>query len=383
MARRTSVFQRLRAALLSAPLPPDDADETGKDDTPPPGAAPGVDRTANAQHLREGMEKIRENLRTFGTAMGALATAVLAGLGWATFHQIFPVPAGKWWVWVSALVLAAASVIGSIYVTGRVFAAQRRIVFAPSQISPPASEEPRPKRFTRKRFSRWWLGNESGLTTRETAIVKRVLDEHAREEGAESARALETRALRLARIARRRDWIRGKTSNDEESPIHMEANRLDDVLATATLRSSLAVLERRSLNVFKGKATAGALLLVATGIIGLFFVADYSKGQRDLIALRDSCHKAVEAGAANACDPIDGPMVPSPTSTGDAISPSQTADLDLLERLEACASQVQNEIVASSITIPPALVERAVAICAGLSDQASATTPPTPTSPTP
>lgn len=316
-----------RAPLLNLLI--QDADKEPVAEAPEP-ASPAKD-------ISKGMESIRENLRTFGTALGALATAVLAGVGFATFHEIFPLPPGRGLLGVGAALLAAAAVGGTVWLTAAFFAAQRRIVFSPSALS--VGEEGPVK--------------AEGLSKHEENIIKAILKEHAAEEGGASLRAVEMRAQRLSRVARRVEAA-GAGEAARAAAITKESQRLTEAVSLAAWRAALMVLENRARRVYKGTGTVIALCVAATGIVGLLLLADYSKGQRDLIALRESCAKAVTAGAANACDDFGRQPTPPPA----------TADLGILQRLAECTREA--ETGTASAAIPAALREEAIARCAGL-----------------
>jgi hypothetical protein len=260
---------------LQANLEPEKAPDKGP-------AAPGVDRTADVTALKDAMKIMRDDLRRFGAALAGAASAVVVGLGWATIHTIYPVPADDssligWGAFLLALLAAGAST----YLAAQFFGAQRRIVFKPSD-----------------------LGTENSLNSNEKRLVEDVLREHAQEENATSALALELRAMRLSRIAR----VRSGVDVGLAATAANESSRLYDTLALAETRASLAVLERRSQQLFKWNgrpAITGMVAVVA--IVGLFLLADYSKGERDRIDLLDKCQKAVAGGAVTACDTVVTP----------------------------------------------------------------------------
>ena len=168
----------LRAVKSDTSSPSDGAED------PPPAsgiAAGAVDATADTKQLAEGMADVRSLLQRTATAIGAVAAAVLTGLGYTQLHEIFPVPANASEASKDLLVVAmVAAVVGSAWLASRFFSAQRRILVS-SDLSKTKD-----------------LGWEKNL-------AQRVLDEHAREEGATSLNTLERRALRLDRVSRRLD----------------------------------------------------------------------------------------------------------------------------------------------------------------------------------
>jgi hypothetical protein len=241
------------------------------------GAAP-VDPGLDVDGLRAGIDGVREHLRRFGAAFGGVATAVLGGLGYATIHELFPAPAGSEWLYWLAAAAAVAAVGGAVVLVGRFFAGQRRILLTTRLTS----------KYQHRQFA---------LSKREAVAALAVLQDHANEEGAKDLEALEWRALRLERIARSVD-------PDEAAALEDEAIRLHDVVRVALVRAVAAVAERRAQNAFSGTATKLAVAFAAAGVIVLWGAADYSKGQRDLIELREKCAKAVKEGAVTACEPV-------------------------------------------------------------------------------
>ena len=268
----TSWFRRVVVIgpLLNAP-----PDEEGEKPKPAGGTAGGaVDPNADSKQLAEGMAGIRSLLQRTGTAIGAAATAILVGLGWAELHESFPIPENVGWG--SKVLLAVslvAAVVGSAWLAARFFTSQRRILVA-SDLSKTKD-----------------LG-------REKKFAQRVLDEHAAEEGAASLHALELRALRFDRVARRLD----KPEDDElRKRLTAEAARLCAVVGITLSRAAATVLEARARTVFRSVLTAALLFVAAFGIVGLFVVADYYKGERSLFELRQKCLKAEKEGVTDAC----------------------------------------------------------------------------------
>jgi hypothetical protein len=310
----------------------------GDDGAPPSLAASAV--TAIAGDMAE----IRKHLTRIGAALGAAAVAILGGLGYAQVHQAFPLPAGSFgtiplprgliwllvsiaiaivlWYWVlrarmrtlwntlgfvvlvavlfflawapgwvrgdwsidisHSRVLTTALALGSLLAVGgaawlasRFFGAQRRIVIASD-------------------------GDWTKLPDKEERrACEHFFAEVAQGEGAASLLALDFRAGRLDRIARRLP-----EESEEAKRAHAESTALKDLVLLAIYTASLLILEYRSSRAFDGLKSKIALGMTVLGLILVFGIADYAKGQRDLIDLRAECQKAVTAGAADACDPV-------------------------------------------------------------------------------
>jgi hypothetical protein len=285
---RTAISAVLRrvADWLAKPAPPKKA----------AAEAPAVSTDTHVKRLREGMQGIREHLRRMGAALGAAATAVLAGLGYTQVHQLFPLPenlgssnvkvglglvsldltlSGKQVLLILAGFGVVAAPLGAAWLAGRFFGAQRRILITTKP------EE--------------WGGD---LADVEKTLAAGVLEEHARSDDAESLFALELRGERHRRIANR-------LADAEKRKAHeQEADRIESVLETAIVESAATILERRAEKAVHGWATRGALALAVAGAAALFAAADYSKGQRDLVDLRVKCADGISKGAPDACDPV-------------------------------------------------------------------------------
>lgn len=225
--------------------------------------------------IAAGMEQIRTLLRRMGAALGAAATAILAGLGWTQVHEVFPLPEGKGWLWIPALLASLAAFGGAAWLAARFFAAQRRIVIA--------SDES---------VGEGFRGDE--LEARDATFRL-----HALEEAAPSAYAMELRAYRFQRIA-------GELASEDprKKKLESEGKRLLDLVELALSEAALWILEIRSRRAFKGLGTGIALAITVLGMVVLFGIADYAQGQRELIDLRAKCQDAVTKGAVDACDPV-------------------------------------------------------------------------------
>jgi hypothetical protein len=287
--------------------------------------------------LADSMADMRSLLRRTGAAFASAAGVILAGLGWTQVHQTFPLPEGAWTLplplvedlgvsqqWVLGVVAAAAALaafVGSAWFAARFFAAQRRILLA-SKIS-----------------------DCQGLDDDDMAALRRVYRSHASEELAPSVHAVELRAYRLKRMARA-----VPESAPRKKEWSAEADRLLDVVRLAIRRAAVAILEVRSSTAFAGPGTWIPLGMAITGIVFAFGVADYAKGERDLIQLRASCQDAVAKGAIDACDPVRSAdavdEIKAAADTKKEEAKAALADLRLvlqrgaerLERLEACIS---------------------------------------------
>jgi hypothetical protein len=275
---------RLQAAIARFRSLVDVTDQPGSS-PPPEETAPESD--SYVKQLLDGMQAIRDQLRRMGAGLASAGGIILAGLGYTQLHQIFPLPedagtlhlhwwsiAGKTFLQWLAIFGAFAAPLGAIWLAARFYGAQRRI--------PMSTDKADLRRY--------------GLSRKETKLAGAVLDDYARAEEAHSLLALDLRADRIRRIARRlpsleKEWTR-------------EADRIDSVVDTAMVDASYGVLERRAENAFRGWRTVVALFLAVAGIVALFAVADYSKGRRDLIDLQSKCADAVAKGAADACKPV-------------------------------------------------------------------------------
>jgi hypothetical protein len=279
--------------------PPSDGatgDATPKD-TPKGQAVPGVDPTADAAALDTAMAAMRTDLRKNGSALATGSAAVLGAIGYTQLHQIFPAPANGWFTPVVAASIAAAA-MGTSFLVSRVFAATRRILIGSD-------------------------ASARGLSHSERARALAVLTEHAREQQAQTLRALEYRALRLGRVAQRPE-----ASSALSAAAKSESDRLYGVIYIALKRAAATILEERTRKALGGRLSAAAFLLAAAGVAGVFALADYSKGQRDLIDLRTKCATA-EAQVPLACKAIvssTAPSKPAPSAAARALACARAVD---------------------------------------------------------
>jgi hypothetical protein len=318
-----------------------------KASTPAAGArtAPGIDPSADLEHLRAGMQAIRDNLKGYAAALGALATVVFAGVSLATIDTLFPLPDRATWLWIPAVALALLGVGGVGWLTSAFFAAQRRIVFKPSSLSP-SKGQPTPR-----------SKEQRGLRRGEQRAVGAVLDEHASEEGAASALSLELRALRLARVARRLEGETSKLGQEAAALAQKESDRLNGALTTAVLRAALSIIEARAARVF-GWVTKAALAVTAVGVIGLVAVSQYAQGERELVALGESCAKAEVAGVTGSCEKIGVAYTAPPTPA----APTTPTTQESVQRVRTCATEVDTALVGAP-PVPAALRDQLIAAC--------------------
>jgi hypothetical protein len=306
------------------------------------GSAPAASSTSSAKNgsasaayvkqLREQMQAMRDHLRRMAAALGAGATAVLAGLGYAQIHQLFPLPEDlgtvhplgqhRWHGWAPsisgkallglvALFGAIAAPVGAAWLAGRFFGAQRRI---------PIETD----------------GLHGSATAKEQDKAREVLDDYAHDEDAESLRALELRSSRFRHIAQ-------SLPEDARKKYEAKADHLDSVIDTGLVQAAATVLERRSEQVFSGWRTKAALALAVTGFIALFGAADVAKGHRDLVDLRSKCADAVTKGSIDACDPVRSSDQRKAIALGQAAANGKTAQerADAAHAAEKLAPGVQ------------------------------------------
>jgi hypothetical protein len=224
--------------------------------------------------IQADMEAMRDHLRRVGTALGVAGGALLGGLGYAQVHKLFPIPIdSSRWILIGAIAAAAAALVGAAWLAGRFYGAQRRI--------PVRTEEDEPQ----LKWLRKWRRTPSGLWPGESEIRHRIYDETARDDSATSLKALELRQLRFERLARR---AKGK----RETKLKDDSERIKGIVSRTLFQAAAAILERRAHQAFSGWLTRFAFLLTIAGIIGVFGLADWSQGQRDLVALGKQCGEA-------------------------------------------------------------------------------------------
>jgi hypothetical protein len=281
----------------------------------PPAVAPsptGVSPAASREELKAGRDAIRSSLQKTGSALAAGATVLLTALGLTQAYELFPLPQNLADEDEKALLIAAfggalAAIGGAALLAGRFFWAQRQILLN----------------------SRGLQGEDN---KEEVQVVKEVLDEHAREQTAENLHALELRALRLERIARRRS---ASWPKDKVDPAQNQADYLNGVVVIALGRASAVLLERRASNVYKSAWSAVGLIAAILGVVVVFGVGDYAEGQRDLVDLRKTCSEA-KAGP-NACETVVA--APEPKKTEQTDPAAQQALVEARRIINQYASQ--------------------------------------------
>lgn len=299
---------------------------------PQPEKPPDPSR-ASIDELKVGMADIRAHLRRFGAALGAAATAILTGVGYTQLHEIFPLPADSSPSWLTAAAAAcgALALIGAAWLAARFFAAQRRILLTTRQ-------EP-------LGLFGWWRERRRGFGRRERDVRNEFFNKTAREYGAASLRALELRAHRLERAARRLP----EAKKSQADALTAEAARIGAAVRLGLLQAAAAVLERRAHQAFKGSMTALPLVLTIAGLLGLFGLADWSQGQRELAALRKECAEASKAGAVDACEKV----VPAT---------AQKASDDAAKKAETEAKAKEAAVLAAAQKLLNRQAKRAVAL---------------------
>jgi hypothetical protein len=241
------------------------------------GTAPaGVDPNANAADLKQDMDDLRGDLRSWGTGVGAAATAILTGLGWTQADRLFPLPPA-FWVKAVAIACTVAAVGGSVSLFMRLYTAQRRILIG--------SDLPIPR--------------HQGLRNSERPEIMRVLDEHARAERAVHLRDLDARASRLDRTAVTLDL---EGSAELANAARKESERLGNYVSLALRRAGVYLLERRARDAMSSGRTWVGVLATAFGIAGLFAMANYSQGLRQSPPANKAlaCLKTVDASGTAA-----------------------------------------------------------------------------------
>jgi hypothetical protein len=257
------------------------AGDESKPSSPPPLAPSptGVSPAASREELKEGRDAIRSSLQKTGSALAAGATVLLTALGLTQAYELFPLPQNlsdedEKALLITAFLGALAAIGGAALLAARFFWAQRRILLNSRGLQGEDDEE-------------------------EKRVVGQVLTEHAREQTAQSLHALELRALRLERIARRRSASRPAREVD---PAQDQADYLNGVISIALARASAVLLERRARDVYRSGWSALGLAAAILGLVAIFGVGDYAEGQRDLVELRKTCSEAKPP--SNACETV-------------------------------------------------------------------------------
>lgn len=325
------------------------------------------------------IQKVREDLTAFGTAIGVGSTLVLGATGVATFDSMFPMPPGTEPWAVTAVVLAVA---GSVGLTVRFFRAKRRILINTMDYATGSTR----LQSIDEDHEALYGGVE--LSPTERKFVQARLQEFAVEEGVRDVPAVEARAERLARIV-----VTSKALGQKESAAYAadESARVSSGLREAIAEAALLVIERRSAAVYGGWLTVAFALMAALGTGGVFLLADWSKGERELTEAWVACHKDLKgkdgedpAVRSEVCGALRRPTTQPPAASGSpsessrGTTPASASAVPTpgteLQQLEACVSRHPRPT-----SVPSALWERALASCAGLpapSPSATASTTP-------
>lgn len=247
---------------------------------PEPEPKPSAD-AVREKAIADAMDEIRKLLQRTGAAFGAGATLLLAGLGYAQLHEVFPLPAHNHWRTAFAAGIGALlAVAGAVLLAGVFFRAQRRILITPAE-------------------------KDDDFQKPDQKIKDEIYARVAVEENAPSLDALELRARRFERMA--------LVTSDKGLRVELEteAARVTRAYRWAMVFSAARVLERRSRDAFKSSTIWAGM--AALGIVLAFGAADYSKGERDKVALFKSCQEAIKLGAVDACDSVRAPLTTEQT----------------------------------------------------------------------
>jgi hypothetical protein len=314
------------ALELVNPTEPAEAPPTSPPDPPIPPSAAELER--DAAYFVAGLADIRKLLQRMGAALGAVAVAVVAGLGYTHLHDLFPLPGNKSWVGWVALAFGVSAAVGAVGITYRFFRAQRRILILPTtgvddrerrrfRKSPNdlTSSEVKTIREVYRRYVQRYI---EPPTDEDTARITELADallaeglELEKEEGPTTKDApTASRKLNLSEGLRR---VTQQTNDSDLSRVQGLADQLRDqgkqdlaerlaqVVKMAQLDAVTVVLEGRSNRAFKGTLTLTFLLLASVGTLGLFAIADYSKSQRPPDPKTTADIEATKVGTALKC----------------------------------------------------------------------------------
>ncbi len=342
----------LMSWLFGKAEPVEETEPPPKKDDDEPAAEAGPDPAVEA------IKNVRDDLTKYGTAMGVGSVIVVGGSAVVNYDSMFPLADSR--AWVAVVATFAAAIVGSVALTARFFIAKRRILIDTMEFM---ERRPAPS------FVRTVPSRQGGMSIDERRIVERRLREFAHEEGVADVTLAEARAERLRRVA-------GAAAAEGEAEVaklaRTEAQRLSAGLSAAISQAALLVVERRSAAVYKSVWAITFALMAAFGAVGVFVVADWSKGEREVVEAWVQCNKDLKDEAssglrAEVCgrldpDPAAGSTPPSGDGEGDAGEPSAdpTANTALLEMLGECASESQ------PAGVPDELWTQALASCAGL-----------------
>jgi hypothetical protein len=250
---------------------------------------PGIDPASSAEQIREDNDQLRATIQKVGTGVGSVATVVLGAVGFTRADDIFAFPAGEpGWVGPFTAVAAGLALFGSAAIVGRFFAAQRPILIG-SDLSG---------------LRRPWLYHP------EYDWVTNELRKQTRSLGERDLYAMDLRANRLARVARRLDPE--LSSQVPDPPVltpdqqlarraRRESVHAEDAMRYVLLRVAGGLLQRRADQAFGSRSSILLIALAVGGTAWTFGVGDWAKGQRtlerDKVLRVHSCERAVSPTA--------------------------------------------------------------------------------------
>jgi hypothetical protein len=227
---------------------------------------PGAKRASDqAGRYRDAMEKIRQRTDYTSKGLATVGTAAIAAIGYAKLADVFPW--AGWSLAILALALGVVLMIAAVLLLVRRFAAASESVFTSSDLA---------KTFERNKI------NEA-----EKCLIKKVYDETAKKNEADSLCAYEAQALQLEKEAD------GKEDAKKAGPLRVRADKILNEIQAAQDRAGALLLRRRAYTAVFGW---GMALWVSVFVVGWYATAvgadSLQSEHSDQVILAKSCAEA-------------------------------------------------------------------------------------------
>ncbi len=230
---------------------------------------PGAKRASDqAGRFREAMESIRQRTDYTSKGLAAVGTAAVAGIGYAKLTDVFPW--AGWSLAIAALVVGVVLMIAAVLLLVRRFAAASESVFTSSDLA--------------ETFKRNKIKDEA-----ERCLIKKVYDDTAKKNGADSLNTYEGRALQLEIDADEDEDEGGKKAG----ALRARADKILNEVQAAQDRTGALLLRHRAHRAVFGWEMALWVSVFVLGWYATALGADSLQAEHsDQVALAKSCAEA-------------------------------------------------------------------------------------------
>jgi len=282
----------------------------------------------------EGFQKIRDSLRAYAAALGAIGTALVSGFGYAAFSTMMPVPDDRL-LWV-AVGLVLSCVFATSWLVANFYRPTRRIAFNASLLSPHTSPEE----------------DRDTLDERERKGVIALFAQAPKPANVPDLANLEKKAGQMEDAASTESNAEKRQRKLDEARYLMD--RYDEIAGSA----ALWVLEDRASRALSWPRLVLAPMIAGVSLVLLFGLAYYSAGERARIDLVAKCKDSRS-------DPACARYVPTLSATASGASETTAAAASADTARVDVAAQCMSAGRAAGYPTDPLAVQ-AVAACAGL-----------------